>query len=101
MVNILNNASSTTFYDKDNITVRCLAHVIHLAVRAFLIELNAANVDDIDPDEVEVPGKMTEAMAEEMTLPDGRTGEKTDEELLAEQENDGVDIKVIVQKVSV
>ncbi|KAF5361627.1 hypothetical protein D9758_007393 [Tetrapyrgos nigripes] len=105
LASILNEASQRTWYDPEEMTVRCLPHAIHLAVRAFLIELKAVGEDDIDPNQVETPGsagleKNPEETAEEVTVQDEGMAEMSDEELLAAQVRDGIDVEVVVQKRS-
>ncbi|KAF5338577.1 hypothetical protein D9758_016974 [Tetrapyrgos nigripes] len=104
LASILNEASQRTWYDPEEMTVRCLPHAIHLVVRAFLIELKAVGEDDIDPNQVEAPGsaglgKNPEETAEEVTVQDEGMAEMSDEELLAAQVRDGIDVEVVVQKI--
>ncbi|KAF5323157.1 hypothetical protein D9758_016791 [Tetrapyrgos nigripes] len=98
LASILNDGSKHTFYDSDEMTVRCLPHAIHLAVHAFLIELKAAEEGDIDPNQVEVPAGLNEEMAEEVVVQDEDIVGRSDEQLLGAQDNDGVDVTVVVQK---
>ncbi|KAF5372577.1 hypothetical protein D9758_005305 [Tetrapyrgos nigripes] len=98
LASILNSASTSTFYDSDNITIRCLPHAIHLAVRAFLIELKACDEADIDPNNIESANTWTEEEAESVVAQDEGLSETSDEKLLEEQDDDGVDIKAVVQK---
>ncbi|KAF5332345.1 hypothetical protein D9758_017449 [Tetrapyrgos nigripes] len=99
LASILNSASTSTFYDSDNITIRCLPHAIHLAVRAFLIELKACDEADIDPNNIESANTWTEEEAESVVAQDEGLSETSDEKLLEEQDDDGVDIKAVVQKI--
>ncbi|KAF5343869.1 hypothetical protein D9758_015886 [Tetrapyrgos nigripes] len=104
LASILNEASQRTWYDPEEMTVHCLPHAIHLAVQAFLIELKAVGEDDIDPNQVETPGsaglgKNPEETAEEVTVQDEGMAEMSDEELLAAQVRDGIDVEVVVQKI--
>ncbi|KAF5332392.1 hypothetical protein D9758_017370 [Tetrapyrgos nigripes] len=104
LASILNEASQRTWYDPEEMTVRCLPHAIHLAVQSFLIELKAVGDNDIDPNQVETPGsaglgKNPEETAEEVTVQDEGMAEMSDAELLAAQAKDGVDVTVVVQKI--
>ncbi|KAG7089737.1 hypothetical protein E1B28_011391 [Marasmius oreades] len=80
-------------------TVRCLPHAIHLAVRDFLVTMKAAEEGDIDENEVEVAGGLTEEIAECIAVQDRRMAEMPDEELLNEQNEDGIDVQAVVQKI--
>ncbi|KAF5349402.1 hypothetical protein D9758_015513 [Tetrapyrgos nigripes] len=99
LASILNGTSTSTFYNSDNITIHCLPHAIHLAVQAFLIELKACNETDIDANNMESPKTWTEEEAEKVFAQDEGLSEKSDKELLEEQDSNGVDIEVVVQKI--
>ncbi|ESK81606.1 ac transposase [Moniliophthora roreri MCA 2997] len=80
-------------------TVWCLAHAIHLAVQAFLLELKAADKENFDEDIIESANEWSEMRSESIAVEDRSMAEMLDEELLREQENDGIDMKVVVQKI--
>jgi hypothetical protein len=83
--------------DPRQCTVRCLSHIIHLAVIAFLVEIGVVKKGAVKEDELPDLSSLTEEDAEAITG-DGDEGEKDDVELLVE-EIDEFDTKSVVGKV--
>lgn len=75
--------------DADTATIRCLAHVIHLAVMELLVGLKAVKKGDIRDDDIDL-APLTEELAEAVASDFGE-GEKTDDEVIEEQMNQGGD----------
>lgn len=51
--------------DSDTSTIRCLSHVIHLAITDLLVGLKAVKKTDVREDDIDL-GDLTEEMAEEI-----------------------------------
>jgi hypothetical protein len=85
--------------DPRRCTVRCLSHIIHLAVIAFLVEIGVVKKGAVKEDELPDLSSLTEEDAEAITG-DSDEGEKDDVELLVE-EVDEFDTKSVVGKVRV
>ena len=71
--------------DADTATIRCLAHVIHLAVMDLLVGLKAMKKTDVHKEEIDLL-PLTEDLAEAIAG-DFDEGEKTDDEIVEEQRN--------------
>lgn len=90
-------------FDATKSTIRCLAHVIHLAVMDLLVEVKAVKKKDVREDEVDLPDDWSEDIAEGLG-DDGELGDLgglTDEDLLERQSKgeDEVDLSSVIQKV--
>ncbi|KAF5372498.1 hypothetical protein D9758_005231 [Tetrapyrgos nigripes] len=71
------------------------------ALAADNAKVSTCNEDDIDPDNIEVPEEgFSEESAEEIVANDEHLTERSDEEVLMGQGNDGVDLKAVTQKRS-
>ena len=88
-------------FEASNSTIRCLAHVIHLAVMALLISVKAVKKNDVG-DEINFSEEWVEEAAEEVGY-GGKfdvLGEPdNDDELLKNQSGDDVDLTSTIQKV--
>ncbi|KAK1215151.1 hypothetical protein PQX77_022248 [Marasmius sp. AFHP31] len=80
-------------------TIRCLPHAIHLAVREFLSKIKASNVDKILEEEVETAADFTEEMAEAVCTLDRALAESSDEAVMLEQDVDSIDLSSVTQKI--
>jgi hypothetical protein len=69
--------------DADTATIRCLAHVIHLAVMDLLVRLKAVKKTDVHEEEIDLL-PLTEDLAEAIAG-DFDEGEKTDDDIVEEQ----------------
>ena len=103
MAHLIDNLQRThpeNEYDKDRSTIRCLAHVIHLAVMELLVEVKVVKKSGIRTGEIEQAVDMDTEAAESIAAEDG-LGDMTDDDLLNMQEGEkDVDISAVVQKVS-
>jgi len=69
--------------DADTATIRCLSHIIHLAVTELLVVLKAVKKTDVREDDIDI-GDLTEEMAEEIGAEDGG-GDGDDNELVGHE----------------
>ena len=69
-------------YNKDHATIRCLAHVIHLAVMDLLVNIKAVGQKDVKEAHLDVAVDMDEQGAQDLGVedPDGY-GDKSDKDL--------------------
>lgn len=94
----LESTGIITDIDPEKATIRCLAHVIHLAVMAMLVELGAISKDDADSVALD-----TNELAEDQLEIDGRDLDEADmsDEQLEWEIDPSVDLSSIISKVSV
>jgi hypothetical protein len=82
--------------DPGRSTIRCLAHVIHLAVMALLVSVDAVNDEDAAPpdDETDKFELMTEGEAERIGVPQG-----AEDNVIVDDDDDDVEARSVVAKV--
>lgn len=77
--------------DADTATIRCLSHVVNLAVLELLVVLKVVKKTDVREDIIDI-GDLTEEEAEEIGADDFAESEKDDEAVLDEQAREGEEI---------
>lgn len=82
--------------DPGRSTIRCLAHVIHLAVMALLVSVDAVGDEDVAPPDNETDKfeLMTEGEAERIGVPQG-----VEDNVIVDDYDDGVEARSVVAKV--
>jgi hypothetical protein len=88
-------------FEAPNSTIRCLAHVIHLAVMALLISVKAVKKKEVH-NEIDFSEEWDEEVAEKVGYGgkfDALGKPYDDDELLKNQSNDDVDLTSAIQKV--
>lgn len=86
LADLINNRNLASHnIDPAQSTIRCLAHIIHLAVTAGLAELKAVKLTDKD----EIPNLAPLSLIEaESITNDGREGDRSDEEIIDAEDED-------------
>lgn len=93
----LEKLGQITDMDADKATIRCLAHVIHLAVMALLVELGAVTKEDAES----VPLVVEEMSPEEAEEEEGDLDEADmDDDELASLNDPNVDLSSLISKAS-
>lgn len=77
--------------DSDTATIRCLPHVIHITITAFLVVLKAVKKADMRDDDLDTE-ELTEQMAEEIGAELFEGVAADDDEILREQAHEGEEI---------